>query len=237
MSYNIFGQYALRVIENSEYYDKEKGINALLVIYGYAVIAEEASWDELERTGLEKAINAYEISTRRVKEYLPKLFCKYPSEKDKKFDFGRRLIDVRCADEDNIEKAIEIIKERKKNDSFSMDMEYWNDEPSFDLHDMWGRFHYLFPGVTPPPLFHLLTGGLLLGAIFMATDMVTSPITNWGCVIFACGCGIVTSVIRIWGNYPEGVSFSILFMNALVPLIDRWCTRKPFGYVARKEAK
>ena len=100
-----------------------------------------------------------------------------------------------------------------------------------------GVIHYLFPGVTPPPLFHLLTGGLLLGAIFMATDMVTSPITNWGCVIFACGCGIVTSVIRIWGNYPEGVSFSILFMNALVPLIDRWCTRKPFGYVARKEAK
>ena len=76
-----------------------------------------------------------------------------------------------------------------------------------------------------------------LGAIFMATDMVTSPITNWGCVVFACGCGIITSVIRIWGNYPEGVSFSILFMNALVPLIDRWCTRKPFGYVAKKEAK
>ena len=100
-----------------------------------------------------------------------------------------------------------------------------------------GVIHYLFPGVTPPPLFHLLTGGLLLGAIFMATDMVTSPVTNWGCVVFACGCGIVTSVIRIWGNYPEGVSFSILFMNALVPLIDRWCTRKPFGYVARKEAK
>ena len=101
-----------------------------------------------------------------------------------------------------------------------------------------GVVNYFFPGVTPPPLFHLLTGGLLLGAIFMATDMVTCPITGTGCVVFAIGCGIVTSVIRIWGNYPEGVSFSILFMNALVPLIDRWCTDRPFGYVRkRKEAK
>ena len=100
-----------------------------------------------------------------------------------------------------------------------------------------GVINWFFPGVTPPPLFHLLTGGLLLGAIFMATDMVTSPVTNRGCMIFACGCGVITSVIRIWGNYPEGVSFSILFMNALVPLIDRWCMRKPFGYAARKEVK
>ena len=101
-----------------------------------------------------------------------------------------------------------------------------------------GVIHYFFPGVTPPPLFHLLTGGLLLGAIFMATDMVTCPITGSGCVVFAIGCGVLTSVIRIWGNYPEGVSFSILLMNALVPLIDRWCTDRPFGYVRkRKEVK
>ena len=92
----------------------------------------------------------------------------------------------------------------------------------------------LFPGVTPGASFHILNGGLFLGAIFMATDMVTSPITGAGCVVFALGCGIVTSVIRIWGNYPEGVSFAILFMNAMVPLIDRWCGRRPFGYVRER---
>jgi electron transport complex protein RnfD len=98
-----------------------------------------------------------------------------------------------------------------------------------------GLVHYFHPGVTPTPLFHVLTGGLLLGAIFMATDMVTSPMSCAGCVVFAVGCGVITSVIRIWGNYPEGVSFSILFMNALVPLIDRVCVRYPFGYVRKRE--
>ena len=93
------------------------------------------------------------------------------------------------------------------------------------------------PTATPPALFHLLTGGLMLGAFFMATDMVTSPITGWGCVIFGVGCGIITCVIRLWGSYPEGVSFSILLMNALVPLIDRCCQLRPFGYVRRKAAK
>ncbi len=97
-----------------------------------------------------------------------------------------------------------------------------------------GVVNCFFPGVTPSPLFHILTGGLMLGAFFMATDMVTSPITDTGCVIFAIGCGVITSLIRIWGNYPEGVSFSILFMNALVPLIDRWCSRRPFGYVRKR---
>lgn len=100
-----------------------------------------------------------------------------------------------------------------------------------------GIVHYFFPEVTPTPVFHLLTGGLFLGAVFMATDMVTCPITGLGCVWFAVGCGVITSIIRIWGNYPEGVSFSILFMNALVPLIDRWCTTRPFGYTRRKEVK
>jgi electron transport complex protein RnfD len=70
----------------------------------------------------------------------------------------------------------------------------------------------------------------------MATDMVTSPITGTGCVIFAFGCGVLTSVIRIWGNYPEGVSFAILFMNALVPLIDKWSRTLPFGHRYRNEA-
>ncbi|MCQ2379927.1 MAG: RnfABCDGE type electron transport complex subunit D [Victivallaceae bacterium] len=93
-----------------------------------------------------------------------------------------------------------------------------------------GIIHCIDPGLTPSPLFHLLTGGLLLGAFFMATDMVTSPITGLGCVVFATGCGVLTTVIRVWGNYPEGVSFSILLMNAMVPLIDRVCAVRPFGY-------
>jgi electron transport complex protein RnfD len=97
-----------------------------------------------------------------------------------------------------------------------------------------GMVNFFFPGVTPNLVFHVISGGLLLGAIFMATDMVTSPITGRGCAVFAFGCGILTSVIRLWGNYPEGVSFAILFMNALVPLIDRWCGKRPFGYVAKR---
>lgn len=81
----------------------------------------------------------------------------------------------------------------------------------------------------PTPLFHILTGGLFLGAFFMATDMVTSPMSRLGAAIFGAGCGLITIVIRAWGAYPEGVSFSILFMNALVPLIDRYTAAKPFG--------
>ncbi len=87
-----------------------------------------------------------------------------------------------------------------------------------------------YPSVTPGPLFHIITGGLLLGAIFMATDMVTSPVTTMGCLIFGAGCGLITACIRIWGSYPEGVSFSILIMNALTPLIDRYAASKPFGF-------
>jgi electron transport complex protein RnfD len=90
--------------------------------------------------------------------------------------------------------------------------------------------HGLSPSMTPDFLFHILTGGLMLGAFFIATDMVTSPMTKTGMLIFGAGCGIVTCLIRIWGNYPEGVSFSILFMNAFVPLIDRFCRKKPFGF-------
>lgn len=78
-------------------------------------------------------------------------------------------------------------------------------------------------------LAHVVSGGLFLGAFFMATDMVTSPVTGKGMVFFGIGCGAITFVIRIWGGYPEGVSYSILLMNAAVPLIDRFMKPKVFG--------
>ena len=80
------------------------------------------------------------------------------------------------------------------------------------------------PAASMPVGFHLLSGGLMLGAIFMATDMVTSPLTRRGQLIFGVGCGLLTLLIRRWGGYPEGVSFAILLMNAVTPLINR-CTR------------
>jgi electron transport complex protein RnfD len=92
--------------------------------------------------------------------------------------------------------------------------------------------HVFNPADYHSPFVHVLSGGLLLGAFFMATDMVTSPMTRKGAWIFGFGCGLITSLIRLWGAYPEGVSFAILFMNALTPLIDRGTIRKPFGYVA-----
>lgn len=79
------------------------------------------------------------------------------------------------------------------------------------------------------PVTHLLSGGLLLGAIFMATDYVTSPMSTNGKIIFAIGCGILTFVIRLFGAYPEGVSFAILIMNAFVPLIDRFVVPRIYG--------
>ncbi len=87
------------------------------------------------------------------------------------------------------------------------------------------------PAASMSVSFHLLAGGLMLGAFFMATDMVTSPTTNRGKIIFAVGCGILTMVIRtvLSGSYPEGVSFAILIMNAFVPLINRATRIKPFG--------
>ncbi|MBQ6823678.1 MAG: RnfABCDGE type electron transport complex subunit D [Clostridia bacterium] len=78
-------------------------------------------------------------------------------------------------------------------------------------------------------LAYVLAGGLLLGAIFMATDYVTSPATPAGKLIFGVGAGIITVLIRLWGNYPEGVSFAILLMNILNPFIEKWTTRKVFG--------
>ncbi len=92
-----------------------------------------------------------------------------------------------------------------------------------------GIFWLINPARYPSPLFHLLTGGLMLGALYMATDMVTSPITTRGMLIFGAGCGIVTVLIRLFGGYPEGVSFAILLMNAVTPLIDRFIRPKTFG--------
>ncbi len=79
------------------------------------------------------------------------------------------------------------------------------------------------------PLFSVLAGGLILGAFFMAVDPVTSPMTAKGQIIFGIGCGIVTVLIRQWGGYPEGVCYSILLMNALVPLIDRYTKPRRLG--------
>lgn len=86
------------------------------------------------------------------------------------------------------------------------------------------------PGLTPGPMFHLLTGGVMIGAFFMATDMVTSPVTHLGGVVFGVGIGVIVCVIRIWGSFPEGMSFAIVIMNALVPLIDKMCYKRPFGW-------
>lgn len=81
----------------------------------------------------------------------------------------------------------------------------------------------------------LLSGGLLLGAIFMATDYTTSPISFKGKIIFAIGCGLLTSLIRFWANLPEGVSYAILIMNITVPLIERVTLTKPFGWEGIKK--
>ena len=75
----------------------------------------------------------------------------------------------------------------------------------------------------------ILSGGLLLGAIFMATDYVTSPTNAWGKIIFGVGAGLITFLIRYFGSYPEGVSFAILFMNIITPYINSWTRRKVFG--------
>ena len=91
----------------------------------------------------------------------------------------------------------------------------------------------VFWGINPArftdPLFNLLTGGLILGACFMATDYVTSPMSLWGGVIFGVGIGFLTMMIRYFGSYPEGVSFAILIMNSVVPLLNMWLHQNKFG--------
>ena len=93
------------------------------------------------------------------------------------------------------------------------------------------------PDAYMSPVFHLLTGGAILGAVFMATDYVTSPMTNKGMLIFGIGIGFITILVRIWGSYPEGMSFAILIMNAFVPLIDKYITPRRFGAATKRRAK
>ena len=92
-----------------------------------------------------------------------------------------------------------------------------------------GIFWAINPAEYTDPLFNILTGGLLLGSIFMATDYVTSPMSNWGGVVFGVGIGIITMLIRYFGAYPEGVSFAILIMNSVVPLLNKWFHTKKYG--------
>ena len=84
-------------------------------------------------------------------------------------------------------------------------------------------------------VFHVLAGGVMLGAFFMATDYVTSPLLPMGKVIFGIGCGLITMIIRLWGQYPEGVSFSILIMNCLTPLIENFCQKRLYGGAKKNE--
>ena len=92
-----------------------------------------------------------------------------------------------------------------------------------------GIFWVINPAEYTDPLFNILSGGLLLGAIFMATDYVTSPMSAWGGVVFGVGIGLITMLIRYFGAYPEGVSFAILIMNSVVPLLNKWFHTKKYG--------
>ena len=83
-------------------------------------------------------------------------------------------------------------------------------------------------------IFHLLAGGVMLGALFMATDMVTSPLTPSGRIYFGIGAGVLTVIIRLWGGYPEGTSYSILLMNLVVPLLDRYTRPRILGERRKK---
>ncbi len=89
------------------------------------------------------------------------------------------------------------------------------------------------PSRNANPMFHILAGGVLLGAIFMATDYVTSPMVPLAMIIYGCGIGIITVIIRVYGAYPEGVSFAILIMNAFVPLMNAYIKPKRFGEVLK----
>ena len=102
---------------------------------------------------------------------------------------------------------------------------------------MTGIFHLIDPTRYADPLFHMVTGGLMLGAFFMATDYVTSPMTTKGQFIFGVLCGLLTVVIRLWGGYPEGVSFAILLGNAATPIIDRYTMPRVFGAISPRAAK
>ena len=96
-----------------------------------------------------------------------------------------------------------------------------------------GIMHWINPVEYAVPWIHLLSGGLLLGAVFMATDYVTSPMSKTGMIIYGVGIGVITVVIRLFGAYPEGMSFAILIMNALTPLINMYVKPKRFGEVVK----
>ena len=96
-----------------------------------------------------------------------------------------------------------------------------------------GAMFILDPSPANNPLIHLFSGGLMLGAIFMATDYATSPLSHRGMIIYGVGIGVITVCIRLWGAYPEGVSFAILLMNAFTPLINNYVKPKRFGEVRK----
>lgn len=96
-----------------------------------------------------------------------------------------------------------------------------------------GLLHLINPALYPSPMFHLFTGGLMLGAIFMATDYVTSPMAKNGQLLYGCLIGLITVLIRLFGAYPEGVSFAILIMNAFTPLINTYIKPKHFGGIKK----
>ncbi|MDR3119509.1 MAG: RnfABCDGE type electron transport complex subunit D [Mediterranea sp.] len=98
-----------------------------------------------------------------------------------------------------------------------------------------GIMHLVDPKVYVSPVVQLLSGGLLLGAVFMATDYVTSPMSKKGMLIYGVAIGLLTMIIRMFGAYPEGMSFAILIMNAFTPLINMYCKPKRFGEVAKKK--
>ena len=94
---------------------------------------------------------------------------------------------------------------------------------------MAGIFYLIDPATYTGAIFNILTGGLLLGSIFMATDYVTSPMSTWGGVVYGVGIGVLTMLIRYFGSYPEGISFAILIMNMTVPLLNKWFHQKKYG--------
>lgn len=96
-----------------------------------------------------------------------------------------------------------------------------------------GAIYIFNPEPLYNPIIHLFSGGLMLGAIFMATDYVTSPMTKRGMLIYGVSIGVMTVAIRLWGSYPEGISFAILFMNALTPIINNYTKPKRFGEVIK----
>jgi electron transport complex protein RnfD len=92
-----------------------------------------------------------------------------------------------------------------------------------------GLLHSIDAGRYPGAFFMLFSGGLVLGAMYMATDLVTSPVTNRGAWVFGAGVGLLVVVIRLWGGLAEGVMYAILIMNALVPFLNRWTEPRVFG--------